>query len=282
MQKKVVERMDKMELQEYYPNELKVERIENTGETIEIFIKTSTQRIECPECGKITDKKGGVHNKTVYDLPIFGKQVKLKIKYRNFICMNEMCKKRYISETIPGFVEQYNHRTKRLNNFILKIALATSAEESSRILKTAGIEISGQSVINLILKRFSETETGKCSTSVGIDDFAIKKGKKYCTIIVDEKTHKPIEVLEGRECETVKKWLAENKHIRSVTRDRSSAYSAALQKILPDCMQIADRFHLYKNLTDTVTSVINASLPMKITKDTDLGNESGKIKKLQK
>lgn len=160
--------------------------------------------------------------------------------------------------------------------------MATSTEESSRILKTTGVEISGQSVINLILKRFSGTETGKCGTSIGIDDFANKKGQKYCTVIVDEKTHRPIDVLEGRTGEAVKKWLAENRHIRTVTRDRSGAYSAVLQEILLDCMQIADRFHLYKNLTDTVTSIINVSLPAGITEDitSDDGNEN--IKKFQK
>lgn len=274
--------MDTVELQEYYPGELGIKRIENNADRVEIFMKTTTQRATCPKYGKITDKKGGIHSKTVYDLPILGKQVKLNIKYRNFICLNKDCDKKYVSETIPGFVEKFNHRTRRLDDFILKIALATSAEESSRILKTTGIEISGQSVINLILKRFSETETGKCGTSVGIDDFANKKGQKYCTVIVDEKTHRPIDVLEGRTGEAVKKWLAENKHIRTVTRDRSGAYSAALQEILPDCMQIADRFHLYKNLTDTVTSIINAGLPARITEDitSDDGNEN--IKKFQK
>ncbi len=274
--------MDRIKLQEYYPSELEIKKIENSTDRVEIFMKTTTQKVICPKCGKTADKKGGIHNKTVYDLPILGKQVKLNIKYRNFVCMNEDCEKKYISETIPGFVEKFNHRTQRLNDFILRIALATSAEESSRILKTTGIEMSGQSVINLILKRFSETETGKCSTSIGIDDFANKKGKKYCTVIVDETTHKPIDVFEGRECETVKKWLAENKHIRSVTRDRSGAYSAALQEMLPDCIQIADRFHLYKNLTDTITSVINASLPARITEDIYSDNDSENIKKIQK
>lgn len=81
----------------------------------------------------------------------------MNIKYRNFICLNKDCDKKYISETIPGFIEKFNHRTRRLYDFILKIALATSAEESSRILKITGIEKSGQSVINLILKRFSAT-----------------------------------------------------------------------------------------------------------------------------
>ncbi|MDE5855039.1 MAG: hypothetical protein K2H19_08275, partial [Ruminococcus sp.] len=94
--------------------------------------------------------------------------------------MNKDYEKKYISEIIPGFIEKFNHRTQRLDDFILKIALATSAEESSRILKTTGIEISGQSVINLILKRFPETETDKYSTSVGIDDFANKNGQRSC------------------------------------------------------------------------------------------------------
>lgn len=133
---------------------MEIKRIENNADRVEIFMKTTIQRAICLKCGKITDKKGGIHNKIVYDLPILEKQIKLNIKYRNFVCMNKNCDKKYVSETIPGFVERFNHRTQRLNDFILKIALATSIEESSRILKTIGIEISGQSVINLILKRF--------------------------------------------------------------------------------------------------------------------------------
>ena len=65
-------------------------------------MKTTTQEAICSKCGKITNKKGGIHNKIVYDLPILGKQVKLNIKYRNFVCMNKNCDKKYISETIPG------------------------------------------------------------------------------------------------------------------------------------------------------------------------------------
>ena len=106
--------------------------------------------------------------------------------------------------------------------------------------------------------------------------------KERSTVIVDETTHRPIDVLEGRTSEEVKKWLAENKHIRSVTRDCSGASSAALQEMLPDCIQIADRFHLYKNLTDTITSVINASLPARITEEIYSDNDSENIKKFQK
>ena len=94
--------MDTIKLQEYQPVELKIKRIENNADRVEIFMKTTTQEAICSKCGKITNKKGGIHNKIVYDLPILGKQVKLNIKYRNFVCMNKNCDKKYISETIPG------------------------------------------------------------------------------------------------------------------------------------------------------------------------------------
>ena len=49
---------------------------------------------------------------------------------------------------------------------------------------------------------------------------------------------------------TLKEWLKNNKHIKAVTRDRRSAYASAIQEILSDAMQIADRYHLHQNLLD--------------------------------
>ena len=56
-----------------------------------------------------------------------------------------------------------------------------------------------------------------------------------------------------------------------MTRDRASAYAKAVEEILPDCMQIADRFHLHQNLLEAVKSVINSTVPVaiKIPKNTD-------------
>lgn len=56
----------------------------------------------------------------------------------------------------------------------------------------------------------------------------------------------------------------------TVTRDRASAYAKAVEEILPDCMQIADRFHLHQNLLEAVKSVMNSTVPVdiKIPKDT--------------
>ena len=78
--------------------------------------------------------------------------------------------------------------------------------------------------------------------------------------ITNETTHKPVAILEGRDGKTLKEWLSKNRHVKAVTRDRASAYSAAIKEILPDAMQIADRFHLHQNLLEAIRNTINSVL----------------------
>ena len=63
---------------------------------------------------------------------------------------------------------------------------------------------------------------------------------------------------------TLKEWLKNNKHIKAVTRDRTSVYSSAIQEILPDAMQIADRFHLHQNLLEAIKNTVNSIIPVDI------------------
>lgn len=41
-----------------------------------------------------------------------------------------------------------------------------------------------------------------------------------------------------------------------ITRDRASAYAKAISEVLPDAMQIADRFHLYQNLLKVIKKIV--------------------------
>ena len=71
-------------------------------------------------------------------------------------------------------------------------------------------------------------------------------------------------ILDGRDGKTLKEWLSNNKHVKAVTRDRASAYSTAIKEILPDAMQIADRFHLHQNLLEAIRNTVNSVLPVDI------------------
>lgn len=88
---------------------------------------------------------------------------------------------------------------------------------------------------------------------VCIDDFALKKRQRYGTVMVDVESHKIVDMIESRETEDVSRWLTEYPNLRVVSRDGSRQYAIAITKAHPCVVQVSDRFHLIKNLTDRAT-----------------------------
>lgn len=113
-----------------------------------------------------------------------------------------------------GFLNSYSRLTERCVDFICTLAMETSCEGCARICKKMNIIVSGDTVIRMLTKRFELQEQPVCGSVVGIDDFAFKKRHRYGTVIIDEATHKPVEILEGRDSETLKKWLRNNQHVK--------------------------------------------------------------------
>jgi transposase len=85
---------------------------------------------------------------------------------------------------------------------------------------------------------------------LGIDDWAWKKGQTYGTLFVDLELRRPIEVLPDREEETVEAWLRTHPEREVVSRDRGGEYAAAVRCGAPQAQQVADKFHILKNLRD--------------------------------
>lgn len=215
------------------------------------------------------------------DLPILGKRVMLDVKAYEYECENSECSITSFAENFNGFLNSYSRMTERLADFICTLALEASCEGCAKICHETGIQISGDTVIRLLLKRYESQATSVVGDIIGIDDFAYKKKHTYGTIIVNEETHEPVTLLEGRDGETLRAWLKENKHVRVITRDRASAYAKVIAEELPDVMQVADRFHLHQNLLEAVKKALNSHLPSTITipKDAAISNNNDNSKK---
>jgi transposase len=99
---------------------------------------------------------------------------------------------------------------------------------------------------------------------VCIDDFAIKKGNIYGTVMIDIETRKIIDMIESREREKVTEWIRSYPNIEVVTRDGSSSYKRAIKEANKKIIQISDRFHLIKNLTDYCKEYILKKITPKI------------------
>jgi transposase len=66
--------------------------------------------------------------------------------------------------------------------------------------------------------------------------------------------------LPDREAETLADWLRKHPSVLIVSRDRGGNYAEGVRKGAPGAIQIADRFHLLKNLGDAVADLLTRHL----------------------
>lgn len=202
----------------------------------------------CPLCQHISGKVHSQYARSVMDLPSADRKVQLHLNVRRFFCHNPVCQRVTFAERLGKAIVAYARRTTRLLEVLQKMALELSGEGAARLSKTLKMPSSGDSFLALLRKqaipKFEEPQV------VGIDDFAFRKGKTYGTIVVDLERHQPIELLPDRKAQTVADWLELHPHIEVVSRDRASSYAEAARRAAPQATQVADRWHLIKNISD--------------------------------
>ena len=256
--------MSEINLQSFYPESLRITKIIETDKQIAITMKSLKHQQECHICGQEMTDYHGTYVRTVQDLPILGKSVIIKIHSYEYNCANTNCEQKTIVDNYDGFLSRYSRMTTRCEDFTRILALSTSCEGAAMICGKMGLRISGDKIIRMLKKMVDDSPVSKCSDTIGVDDFAYRKGQTYCTVICDGETHKPVAILDGRDGKSLRQWLEENKHVKKVTRDRAGAYAKAISEVLPDAMQIADRFHLHQNLLNAVKEALKYELPNKI------------------
>jgi transposase len=96
---------------------------------------------------------------------------------------------------------------------------------------------------------------------LGVDDWALRKGERYGTILVDLERHRTVDLLPERSAESLAKWLKEHPGVEILTRDRGEAYAEGARVGAPQAMQVADRFHLCKNLMEAIEKEVAGQLP---------------------
>lgn len=161
-----------------------------------------------------------------------------------------------------SFAKASQIRTDALNTLVMGVSMFLSNEGASKVLKLPGVQISNDTIQRLYDRM--EFIDDPDVEEIGADDVAIRKGQTCAAAIYDLKDHHLTALLDGREGDTLKKWLKAHKKIRLVARDRASAYTSAINEILSECIQVADRFHLLQNLLDYLKEIFKDEMPAEI------------------
>lgn len=230
-------------------------------ETLHLFVKSKPHEAKCPYCGLVSRSLHATYERVLQDTPIHCKQTFLHANVYKYNCENPDCNCKVFMEKLP-FAKASQVRTDALNSLILGVSMFLSNEGASKVLALLGVKVSNDTIQRLY-DRIDFVDNPDVE-EVGIDDVAIRKGQTYATAIYDLKDHHLIALLEGRDAETLKEWLKSHQKIRLVARDRASAYAAAINAVLPDCVQVADRFHLLQNLLEHLKDIFKEEMPANI------------------
>jgi len=225
---------------------------------ITITLRTTLPTATCPCCGTISKRVQSRYRRTLHDLPMSGRLVRLIVEVRRFFCKNPTCARKIFAELLPALCRPHAQRTKRLQEALCRLGLAVGGQAGEDIGSEQGMSGSRDTILRLVRK--SELSTSKEPKIIGLDDWAWKRRRRYGTLICDLESRNPIDLLPDRRAETVSAWLQAHPHIDMVSRDGSSEYASAIKKGAPQARQVSDRWHLTKNLAECVSVQMAQSL----------------------
>lgn len=231
------------------------------ADTLHLFVKSRPHKAFCPFCGIESRSLHATYERILQDTPIHCKQTYLHANVYKYNCENPDCDCKVFMENLP-FAKASQVRTDALNSLILGVSMFLSNEGASKVLSLLGVKVSNDTIQRLY-DRIDFIDNPDVE-EIGVDDVAIRKGQTYATAVYDLKDHHLIALLEGRDAETLKEWLKNHQKVRLVARDRASAYAAAINAVLPECVQVADRFHLLQNLLEHLKDIFKEDMPAKV------------------
>jgi hypothetical protein len=183
-------------------------------------------------------------------LPILGREVRLEVRVRRFVCRNAVCPRRTFAERLSVLLPPRARRTRRLADAQCKVGIALGGEAGARLLSVLGMPTSPDTLLRLV--RRTPLPARPAPPVLGVDDWALKKGRKYGTILVDLGNRRVVDLLPDRTSATLADWLKHQSGISVIARDRSTEYARGAMIGAPSAVQVVDRWHLLSNVRQMV------------------------------
>lgn len=234
---------------------LECTREEYKGNTIILHIQSKQRLSVCPKCGNRHLVKNGYRIRDFLGLPIGGRKVILRMKVQRYKCRNGSCD--YDQQEHIPFATGSRSYTRRFAKYAVDLLRGMTLQDVANHLGVTWDTV--KDIHSNYLRRHYSPPSLKGVENIGIDEFAVKKGRLYKTIVVDLDTGRIVYVGDGKGADALDRfWKRCRRHhvqIRHVATDLSSAFISSVMENCPGAVHVFDHFHVVKLMNERLDDI---------------------------
>ena len=228
---------------------------EYKGNTIILHVEAKERQIECPNCGCRHLVKNGFRMRDFIGLPVGGRKVIIRMKVQRYKCKNKVCD--YDRQEHIPFATGSCGYTHRFAKYVVGLLKAMTLKDAANLLGVTW------DTIKDIHSRHLEYHYAPSSLDgvdcIGIDEFAVRKGHIYKTIVVDLRSGRILHVGEGKGADALKGFWKRIKRkgidIKYVATDLSAAFISSVYEHCPNAVHVFDHFHVVKLMNEKLDDI---------------------------
>ncbi len=220
--------------------------------TIEARPRAATAR--CPDCRQRSRHVHSRYTRSIADRPVGERRVTIHLRVRRFRCRTAQCPRRTFAEQAPQLAARYARHSRPLQGRLQDLGLTLGGHPGMRFARRAGMRISRTTLLRRV--RASPEPPITAPRVLGVDDFALRRGHHYGTVLTDLERRCVVDVLPDRTAASFATWLKQHGQPQLICRDRGGDYASGARQGAPAAVQIADRFHLARNSSDALERLL--------------------------
>ncbi|MFI0242592.1 transposase [Streptomyces sp. NPDC016845] len=233
-----------------------VESVEVTDEVLIVTAQTRDGPVACPGRGTVADWEHSRYVRHVADEAVGGRPVRIDLSVRRLYCENPQCVKTTFVEQVDGLTVRYQRRTPGLQAIVVAVVTALAGTAGARLLHCLHQQLSWAALLGCLM-RWPDPPAPTVRVAA-VDDFALRRSRRYGTLMIDVESRLPLDAWDTREGAQVTDWLRAHPQVHTVCRDGSAVYRGAITAASPAIVHVSDRFHLWQGLGRKVYEVVAA------------------------